>query len=176
MSDVPRRWLYLKPLRSVASVFCFTLCVAFLLLWLRSYWRHDALFQHSLDRQWQLTSWEGIADYWSTPVEFFHFDPGPPEPLTLSSQAAGEYRQRMAQLRRRRRGPSTMPPAFYFSSIQGMTSARAPFWLLAGTTAFAAIVLKPKPRYRFSLFDFLVLTTFGAVMAALVAGLVRIQE
>jgi hypothetical protein len=39
----------------------------------------------------------------------------------------------------------------------------------------AAIALKPSPRYRFSLFDCLALTTFAAMLAGLVAWLARLR-
>jgi hypothetical protein len=40
----------------------------------------------------------------------------------------------------------------------------------------AAFALKPKPRYRFSLFNFLAFTTFAAMLAALAAWLVRLRD
>jgi hypothetical protein len=53
--------------------------------------------------------------------------------------------------------------------------ALTPHWFFAAFVGLSAVALKPSPRYRFSLRYFLALTTFAAMLAALVAWLARLR-
>ncbi len=165
MTETPaRRCLSLRTLRSVTSVFCFTLCVAFCLLWGRSYWWRDELSKWNSDTITGFVSWRGGGEYKAVA--------GSSESTSwkLQSQSAAE---RFAKY-----GRSVNGRTLEFKWSWGMNGFKVevPHWTMAAVAGLAAIVLNPMPRYRFSLFDFLALTTFAALLAGLVAWLARLRS
>jgi hypothetical protein len=64
---------------------------------------------------------------------------------------------------------------FRWTSDQKEYRIRVPHWALATVAGGAAVVLKPKPRLRFSLFDAFATTTFAASLAGVVAWLIRLR-
>jgi hypothetical protein len=152
-------------------MFCSTLCVAFVLLWVRSYWWCDTLYQRHRTHYWQLQCWKGSIDYQRQPwqnaqeqlVELSCLPTEQWEGLIANSNVGTPRRKSRAFI-------------FSWGLLQSdKVRLRVPHWFLAVLAFVPAIALKPKPRYRVSLLDFLVLTTFAAMLAALVAWLVRLR-
>ncbi len=175
MAKAPiRRWLSLRSPRSVLSAFCFTLSVALSLLWVRSYWWADSLIFCNRKGLLELSSFDGRIHFYLSPGEF------PPDtaPLRLLSATVEDIQRRGDELRKL--GLQMPEPRVLGFGWGGMFKRQyggmAPFWFLVAIAASAAIALKPSPRYRFSLFDFLALTTFAALVAASVACLVRLRQ
>jgi hypothetical protein len=90
--------------------------------------------------------------------------------IGVESDAVESWRVMVGQSEPKRLG-------FHFSArrLTNGASFTAPHWFFALTVGLVAVALKPKPRYRFSLLDFLALTTFVASLAGLVAWLVRLR-
>jgi hypothetical protein len=167
MTDARRRWLSLRTLRSVASVFCFTLCVGFVLLWVRSYWWADWVVPARGSPFWVCSTKGGII---------FCSGPMPNEGLSMQTMRVEDWEDELSI-----HLAMTYPPNETLGFWRGKwarvyTIERMPDWFFTVATAVLAIAMKPSPRYRFSLFDVLALTTFAALLAGLVAWLVRLRE
>lgn len=173
MTETPRRcWLSLHTLRSVASVFCLTLCVAFVLLWVRSYWRCDVIVSHpdGFWRRWR--SWEGGMEFRQAPSD--NIDHPRWSILQIPASEWGPRRVITHGMETLANEPETFGFGWGGSNPDHLR-VLAPHWLFAVLTTACAVALKPKPRYRFSLVDCLALTTFVAILVALVAWLVRLR-
>jgi hypothetical protein len=152
-----------------------TLCVAFVLLWVRSYWWHDAVYRNSRHGSWIVGSFLGQVEYMMSHRETSGVD----LPIRLSRRTAEDYRRILAAAMQI---PGVMSPTLKFQAwgFEWFDPAvwfkfKVPYWFLVLATVVAGIALKPKPRFRFSLFDCLAATTFAALLAGLVAWLVRLQ-
>ncbi len=166
MTENARRWPLLRTLRSVASVGCFTLCVALVLLWVRSYWKRDSVSDPR--GGWSACSWRGT-------IEFLYYSgigsEGSFRYESISPRDFGRHVQGLVPLIK----PQYSRFGFGYENFGNEAMAvegvvvQVPCWFLVVMTAAASVALKPKPRYRFSLLDFLALTTFAAMLAALVA-------
>jgi hypothetical protein len=160
-----RRWFSLRTWRSAASIFCLTLCVGFLLLGVRSYWWRDELSKFEPESFTHLVSYKGGLLYSMVDIPLRSS-----VPWTLRSQTTAVWFEKYGIKRHWslefewRRG------------ARGLEIAKAPHWILVTVVGAAAFALKPKPRYRFSLFNFLAFTTFAAMLAALAAWLVRLRD
>jgi hypothetical protein len=171
IENARRRWLSLRTLRSVASVGCCTLCVALVLLWARSYWKRDSV--RDPPGNWEACSWRGT-------VEFLSCNIGGEGSFRYESMSPRDFGRHLPEL-----VPLTKPEYSRFGfgyenlgnedmAVEGVI-IQVPHWFLVMTTAAASVALKPSPRHRFSLFDFLTLATFVAMLVAFVAWLVRLR-
>lgn len=151
----------------MASVFCFTLCVAISLLWVRSYWWQDEIFRRSPNARLELSSWQGGVQYLQIPG-----DVSPDGPLRFHSTphsnlpvgGIAEYRPQVAAM------------GFLWGDEKySFLRAKIPYWFVVLFSAIIAIALKPPPRDRISLFECISLTTFAAILAASADWLARHQ-
>jgi hypothetical protein len=103
----------------------------------------------------------------------------PEEQLIYLSQSADRYHS-ITRITRSRPGPQ---PYWDWNVLGigrmedaeiGAAQVRVPFWLPVSILGIAAIGLRPRPRCSFSLLDFLAATTFAALLAGLIAWLVRL--
>lgn len=150
-----------RRLRNVASLLCLTVCIVFVAFWVQSYDLYGAM-------QSRLTPTKAVAMRWfqggmtfygindsgrvdvSSLDRSFHFEP------------AEEY---LAKLRAAKAMPNF--PAYYQFSIHsspGLFSVTAPHWFLVVVTGMLAVLSKPKPRFKFSLRDILIVVTLVAVV------------
>jgi hypothetical protein len=166
-----RRWLSPHALRSVASVGCFTLCVSFCVLWARSYAWSDDLVYGTPKSVMEVLSFDGSL----------YLVVGRGDSLTgprLYSRSAADARSIIVTLNNHGyKLPKPILLGFGWGGVFPQQSGiLIPHWSLVALVAIGAFALKPKPRYRFSMLDFLALTTSVALLAALVAWLVRLRS
>jgi hypothetical protein len=173
MTDTPsRRWLSTHAMRSVASVFCLTLAVATVILWARSYFWADEITY--VNRTFtELRSYCGRIESYTVQLT------SPLDVTTLHWHCRSAKNIRLIADENRKRGTpvlESMLLGFGWGSVRkGQTGVMVPHWVFVAGMMAAALALKPKPRYRFSLFDCLATTTFAALLAGVVSWFVRLR-
>jgi hypothetical protein len=159
-----------RNLRNLGSSICLLACFAFVALWVRSYFRYDAISGPLPgDCSAFANSWHGRFLYRqrNTP-EFpsFHWYSAP----------AAEYGERRRQ--EDADGRHTRTKTFLGFSAIAMSSggwqASFPYWFTIILAGMLAAVLKPKPRWRFSLRGLFVILTLAAAGAAAIAAFARV--
>jgi hypothetical protein len=165
MTDAPRRWVLLRSLRSVASVFCFTLAVALVLLWVRSYWWHDWVYRAKHQYTCGAASVAGRIRIGANSTLYNRHYPLAWHPNTR-------------ELYEMARPQSRIESAFRFEwndPQPGTILIVTPHWVWAAIAGSLTFVLRARPRRQFSVFDFLVFTTFVALLAGALA-ILRYKE
>ena len=145
----------IRTLRTVGFAFCLLLCIGFVILWGRSYSLYDVLnakpagcgiFANSWRGQLEMSSGHSITQWsWSTLTAEEH------RAMIVSFQKSPFIAAaRGLPVERRPRG-------FSAHAIPGGRMVTAPHWFPVLITGILAVVLKVKPRWRFSLREMFVL-------------------
>ena len=163
-------WNYLRI--TLASL-CLVLCVGFAGLWMHSYYVYGHLYGRyvlGLERLilaneagQVMISWEPDLTQGEAPFRR-------KKELTWSSTRPEENNKQIQ---------NSIHDLGYFGFhakkyIPDVWVVKAPHWFLVLVTGALAVLLKPKPRLKFSLLELLTLTTVGAVVLGGVVALARL--
>ncbi|TWU30264.1 hypothetical protein Pla144_10500 [Bythopirellula polymerisocia] len=164
-----------QQLRLGAACFSLGLCAFLGVVGVRSYDYYGALYgRFSPSRQWVLSSWEGrILVGWniipspgvvSQSVDIISNRVGFLEGGFVPAKTHTDHTRFVFG-----RIPLLLdPPKFYFGFNGQLRKlvwkGSIPYWFLCLATAMLAILLKPKPRLRYSLRELFVITTIVAFM------------
>ena len=154
----PRVWL--KRLRVGMSLLCLVLAVAFAGLWAHSYSSCGAIRKQSDEHSFILTSWRGgiqaVVNRGKSVPPSVGWRTG-----FVPSMELDERFLRPIAFR------------FRFQVKADSFRAAAPHWLFVIVFGILAVILKPKPRLRFSLRELLVAVAVAAIALGSVEAVVR---
>lgn len=160
----------LSRLRITTAWFCLVLCIGFVALLVQSYSVTGILAFRFADAEcFALSSRRGNVEITSFNSEKL---PGEQSEFAWGWQFIPRGGVNPVDICTLLGGPSETD--YLFILPRGLKKLSIPHWFLILLTGGFAILLKPKPRLRFSLRELLLLTTITAVVLGAVAGLGRI--
>jgi hypothetical protein len=149
----------IRAVRNLAALACLTVSWGMTALWVRSYWRIDEL---------QVTGRVAFSSLYGVSSAF-----GVLPPAQMNDGRTGLSSAPTVQARRSYVDLLTHW-SFRYHEVEGVSQLQLPHWFVALVCSLFAFALKPTPRLRFSLADFLILMTMSALLLAGAAGLPRL--
>jgi hypothetical protein len=148
-------------LLNVASIVCLVVCVALMGMWVRSYWRIDAIGATSGHNDFVIGSERGVI-----------FCGGNGRFRTAITTGAWRIENDLPD-----DGPLPQPSflLFHFEYEQSGAEFLIPYWFLVLSTGLLSILVWYKRAWRFTLRDLLIVTTLLTIVLGMIVWLDRAQ-
>jgi len=181
-ASIPRTGQMWRHFRTAISSLCLVMCLGFMAFWLQSYVSLGVLNGRIFGPDtFYATSWEGRLRVGAIALidEKTSIDWSKLPPLGSGWGRLPPFRSRWSFIPKE---SAYLPPQIYqersflgfYVEIRRLAwFVSAPHWFLVLVTGTLAVLMKPKPRLKFSLLGLLMLTTFVALVLGAVEALAR---